>query len=388
MIGLTKANCFYMGLAISCILFLTGCSGNDQSSVWTTSAQDGLMIQRDLIATETEDSVIDHLYYDVRGERVHIAGRVYPADRSLTVDDVKSAPLQYYGLGPMGLSREEPETKDEVSAIEFNMAQAVILSSGLQRNIGGETRKQPYGDLSLHTTINETTYEVERTAGFPFFGEEYVEQLGDGKVRLELTGPDGVLFSIEDQYIENSSEFTATFTPDGRYVVVILPDLPETPAAQLPGGHRLILVGGLPINRNKLEIVAELTLKGKAKEEFEAKQLARQKYRDGLITAEAFYGKVYVKALDKIRRCQDINLIIGEIESLSVHDNILDFGQPETVGKVFTFDYNAPGSSGEIQVIVLDPEHELTEFNAYRSYLESIDIRIDSGVRYANCPQS
>ena len=346
------------------------------------------MVQRDLIATETEDSVIEHLYYGPRNERVYIAARVYPTGKSLTVDDVSNAPLQYYGLGPMGLSREEPETKDEVSAIEFDVTQSVILSSGLQRNINSETRKQPYGDLSLRTTINETTYEVERTTGFPFFGEAYVEQLGDGKVRLELTGPDGVLFSIEDQYIENSSQFTAMFTPDGRYVVVILPDQPGTFAAQLPGGHRLILVGGLPINRDKLEVIAELTLKGKAKEEFEARQLARQKYRDGLITAEAFYGEVYVKALDKIRRCQDINLIIGQIESLSVHGNILDFGQPETVGKVFTFDYKAPDSSGEIQVIVLDPEHELTEFNAYRSYLESIDIRSDSGVRYANCPQS
>ena len=38
-------------------------------------------------------------------------------------------------------------------------------------------------------------------------------------------------------------------------------------------------------------------------------------------------------------------------------------------------------------LIVLDPKHELTEFNSYRSYLESIDIRSDSGVRYANCPQ-
>jgi hypothetical protein len=207
MIGLTKANCFYWGLAVSCILFLTGCGGNDQSSVWTTVAQDGLMVQRDLIATETEDSVIDHLYYGARNERVYIAARVYPTGRSLTVDDVSNAPLQYYGLGPMGLSREEPGTKDEVSAIEFDVTQSVILSSGLQRTINSETRKQPYGDLSLRTTINETTYEVERTSGFPFFGEEYVEQLGDGKIRLELTGPDGVLFSIEDQYIENSSEF-------------------------------------------------------------------------------------------------------------------------------------------------------------------------------------
>ncbi|MBT4160137.1 MAG: hypothetical protein HOE54_02445, partial [Gammaproteobacteria bacterium] len=103
-------------------------------------------------------------------------------------------------------------------------------------------------------------------------------------------------------------------------------------------------------------------------------------------TAEAYYGEVYVKAVDKIRRCDDITYIIGEIERLAVRDSVLDFGQPKIVGKVFAFDYEAPTSSGEIQVIVLDPEHELTESNSYRSYLESIDIRSDSGVRYANCP--
>jgi hypothetical protein len=386
MTGLTKA-IVYTGLAVSCVVLLTGCGGSEQSSVWTIDAQEGLVVQRDLIATDSEDSVIDHLYYGVTNETVYIAARVFPTGKALTADDVSNAPLQYYGFGPMGLSWEEPETKDEVSAIELDLTQSVMLSSGLQRGIGGETRKQPYGDLTLRTTINETTYEVERSTGFPFFGEEHVEQLGDGTVRLELSGSEGVLFFIDDQYIGNSSEFTAMFTPDGRYVVVILPDQPETPAAQLPGGHRLLLVGGLPINRDKLEIVAELTLKGKAKEEFVAKQLARQQYRDGLITAETFYGEVYVKALEKINRCEDINIIIGEIESFKVHDNVLDFGQPETVGKVFTFDYKARASAGEIQVIVLDPEHELTEFNSYRSYLESIDIRSDSGVRYANCPQ-
>ncbi|MBT4493109.1 MAG: hypothetical protein HOC70_07675 [Gammaproteobacteria bacterium] len=381
--GKTQGACFTLILGA---LLLTSCGGSDQSSVWTMQGQEGLWIQRDILSTETEHSVVDKLFYDVLNERVYIASRIYPGDRMLTVDDVSNARLQYYGLDPMGLSREEEQTKDDVSAIELDANHSILLSSGLQRSIGGETRRQPNGALVLRTIIDETTYEVERTAGFPFFGDSYAEQVGDGKVSLELSGAEGVLFSIEDRYTENSSEFTAMFTPDGRYVLVVLPDEPESAAAQLPGGHRLVLVGGLPIDRDKLKVVAELTLKGKAKEEFETRQIEQQQYRDGLITAEAYYGEVYVKAVDKIRRCDDITYIIGEIERLAVRDSVLDFGQPKIVGKVFAFDYEAPTSSGEIQVIVLDPEHELTESNSYRSYLESIDIRSDSGVRYANCP--
>ena len=241
--------------------------------------------------------------------------------------------------------------------------------------------------MELRTSIEETTYEVERRSGWLFGSDTYMEKVGDGTVTLTLQDEDGSsLFTLRDQYTQNSKDYTANFTPDGRYVLIVLPDDPQSTAAKLPGGHRLILVGGLPVEDDKEVIIADLSLKGQAREAHQAQQRLEQQYRDGLITPEVYYGDVYVNARNKIRNCSELRNLIGNITSLQVQDRILGFGQPEVVGKVFTFDYQARTGSGNLQVIVLEPEHEDVWSSAYEAYLTTIDIRTNAGVLYAKCP--
>jgi hypothetical protein len=387
-LGSEEARVQRLVLIASLMFLLTGCGGSEQSSVWRIDAEGAAWIQRDLIATETEEPVVDRYHYDVTAERVFVEARMYPKETDFSNEAVPASSVQFFGFGPLGMSIEEPGTKDEVSAVEFEPERTIVLSSSLLRMDGGGVLEQPYGDLKLQTVMEETSYEIERTSGLPFFGETTVEQVGDGKVRLELVNAEGdVLFMLEDEYVENSSVFTAMFTPDGRYVMLELPDLPDTVAARLPGSHRLVLVGELPITRSKLDIIAELSLTGKAKEEFQARQREKQQFIDGLITAEEYYGDIYQAAYRKVTQCADVEYIVGKIDSLQVREEVRDFGQPATVGRVYTFDYVAATSSGTLEVTVLDPEFAPRWASSYRQYLETIDIRSDTGVRFASCPE-
>ena len=378
------------GWALSSVLvlvFLSGCGGSEQSSVWRYESTGAASIQRDLIDTESEEAVVQQYHYDVTTERVYVEARMYPKDKDLAPEDMASAPARFFGFGPLGMSIEDVTTKDEVGAIPFEPALSISLSSRHLRGTGEQTLLQPFGELALVVSIDETPYEVERRSGLPFFGESTTEQVGDGRARLELRNAAGeTIFLVEDEYVENSSEFTAMFSPDGRYVLLELPDHPDTAAAQLPGAHRLVLVGELPITKEKLDVVAELSLSGEEREAHRAMQRRKKDFETGLIPAEEYYGEIYRKAHDKITGCEEVEYIIGRIDSLEVRDAVQDFGQPTTVGKVYTFDYTAASSRGTLQVTVLDPENEPRWGDAYRQYLETVDIRSDSGARFAHCP--
>lgn len=374
-------------LMTAVLLLVAGCGGPNPSSVWRVDGDQKRYIQRDLPGSELEDPVAVKFHYNLSQERVYIEARLYPPAQELTEQDALTAKIQFYGFGPLGLSIETYQTREQLSAVAFDPSQSITVSSGVLRETGNTTLDQPYGELQLAATIDETAYEIERRSGLPLIGETSTAQVGDGQVRLELSGPAGeTIFTLVDDYVENSSEFSATFTPDGRYLLITLPDAAETAAAQLAGGHRFILVGELPITRDKLDIIAELSLTGKEKEVFEARRQKLQLYEAGLISADDYYGEIYQKAYDKVTQCDDVQHILGVVNSLAVQDSILDFGQPAAVGKIFTFDYTADTSAGTIQVTVLDPVHEPRWSDAYSSYLETIDIRSDTGVRFANCP--
>ena len=125
----------------------------------SVEADDRLWIQRDMLATDTEQPAAEQYFYDVANERVFIKARMLPVDRQLTVQDVEQARVQYFGLDPVGLSRESQESKDQISVREIDLGKSLFLSSSLQRSIGSDSLKQPFGTLTLRTVIDETTYE-------------------------------------------------------------------------------------------------------------------------------------------------------------------------------------------------------------------------------------
>jgi hypothetical protein len=77
----------------------------------------------------------------------------------------------------------------------------------------------------------------------------------------------------------------------------------------------------------------------------------------------------------------------GSIHALKVDDVVLNFGNPEKVGKSFTFSYKSDSGKGSFFVTELYPRHMGKWGEKYRAYLESVDIRTGSGTIFVHCPK-
>ncbi len=356
---------------------------------WTLTGEESLWRHYPMPEDRERASVVQRIYYSVENQQFYLEALLLEKKAPLTAEAVKNAKILFYRIDPRSGDAGWPaQMVGKERLDELAPGKGLLLSSGLLRSVGKKSLAQPFGSLRAETTIDEETYRVERKGGFPFFGRSYTETLGRGSVTLSLTdGSHPPLLVLEDTYRDNSREYTAQFSPDGRYFLIALPDETQNIAARLPGSHRFLIAGPLPVNASSDAILQTLKKEKQVAEEKREKAELKRQYQDGEITADTFYGPIYTSAREKILRCRSVENKIGRITQLKLRDPVLDFGNPEIVGKAFTFAYEAEKGQGRLSAIALHPQYTKQWAQKYKPYLETVDIHTESETFYASCPQ-
>ena len=332
--------------------------------------------------TDGKSPVFDFARYDPSSQQFYLEAHLYPQDRFLTVSDVTSAPRAWFSADRDGI-RAVPAPPPAL--YDVGPGGGIAVTSTVIRSIGTSEEQQPFGRHIAKTDIEEKTYEVTRWSGFPFF-KMYKETVGDGTIRFTLSDGSTEVFALAETYKENSADYRAYFSPDGRFLLVLLPDEPDGAASQLPGHHQFLIVGPLPVSKTQEDIISILAAEVEETKRREAAAERSREYRSGEISAAEYYGNVYIEAERRARSCESLRQAIGELTMLALRPSVLDFGNPERVGKVFSFDYETESGSGTLQVISLYPEFRQSHGERYRDYIEGVDIRTSTGTTYVTCP--
>lgn len=334
-------------------------------------------------------AVIQRIYYAVAQQQFDLEALLFEKKAPLTAEAVKQATIRFYRIDPRsGDAGWRAEKVEKEQLHELVPGKALLLSSSLLRSVGNKSLVQPFGRLRAETAIDEETYTVKRKSGFPFFGGSYTETLGRGSVTLTLTDTSHApLLVLQERYKDNSQAYTAHFSPDGRYFLIVLPNAARHIAARLPGSHRFLIAGPLPVDASSASIMQTLQKEKQIAEEKRQSAERKRQYENGEITADVFYGPVYTAAREKILRCQKVANKIGRITRLQLRDPVLNFGNPEIVGKAFTFTYEAENGQGRLSAIALHPQYMEQWARKYKPYLETVDIYNGSETLYVSCPQ-
>lgn len=227
-------------------------------------------------------------------------------------------------------------------------------SSGVlrQRERSPEPKTQPFGAAEIHLTQHETGYSHSYyNLGFPFGDSGWVTQdYGDGTLELSVGTPSDMTLLLSQSYRVDNYPFTAGWSPDGRYVVV-LEMLDSASYYRKRKGHapslRFAVFGPYAVEKTEAEILA---FHARAEEERKQRQLDGR-LRQGLIAPEARYGVFYEELLETIQSCTALLAITGPIETLTLKPRQtlgLSDGAGDEDGKYFAFELKATGGNGEL----------------------------------------
>lgn len=372
---------------------------------WTVAGDKDLW--REYRIPDSEQTRFFHkgYYYSPETRQFYIHSIMQKAEdpiRNLSVPDNRNVTELFF--------RIDPHTGDSGWVAEMvltdrlyklrDYSKEVFISSSLMRNNGkvfemSSDRAQPFGQYRLTRRLSEEPYSRERpsTGMVPVphipGGPTYTEHLGRGFVSLEIRDEVQLAwFTLEDEYEDNSKEYSAWWSPDGRYVFIKLPgELPESGPVGIIRENRFIVAGPFAVSTAADEILAALKAKKVALNRKRDRNEFKRRYRKGEITADQYYGPVYTIARQKILGCSEVLNETGSIKSLKFKDVVLNFGNPEIVGKSFTFSYEAERGKGSFFVTELHPGHMKKWGEKYRDYLETIDIRTGSETVFAHCPK-
>jgi hypothetical protein len=257
----------------------------------------------------------------------------------------------------------------------------LLLNSSMIRQYGTKDVPQPFGKHHAQSKIDEVPYDRKRyQVGFPFGETGWVtDHLGKGYVQLDILDEEKQpQFSIKVQYSENSGQYSGYWTPDGKYFLLMFPVSQNKPYYLT---DRAVIAGPFGTESSSDQIDQALV----AKEQKRKQRARRSEYLAGRMTPEEYFGPVYNSARQKILNCSEISRLVGSIQKLTVQKNSLNFGNPEIVGKHFTFAYEAEKGEGKIQVVSLHPKHLKKWGEQYRPYLQSVTIKTKSTTYNINC---
>lgn len=230
-----------------------------------------------------------------------------------------------------------------------------------QRERPPEPEAQPFGRAKIRLEQHESTYShTYYRIGFPFGSSGWVtHDYGDGTVAL-YSGTDAsdMTLLLSQSYRADNYPFTAGWSPDGRYVLV-LEMLESASHYRERKGHtpslRFAVFGPYPVEKTEAEILA---FHARADEKKRQGQLD-SRLRRGLIDPEERYGKFYEELLDTIRSCSALVAITGPIDDLTLAPDRtlgLSDGSGEDDGRYFTFDIQTARGSGTLRAAAFYPE--------------------------------
>lgn len=254
---------------------------------------------------------------------------------------------------------------------------SLLMSSQLLRATGNQTVEQPFGKFKTRLMLLENSY-IKKTieSGLPGGKDKgWIEQtFGYGGVIWSIFDDSNkIVFSMRENFTDNSGTYTGAWSPDGLYQFIVAPD------------NAFIIAGPFATDTSPMLVVSRLSTEHEKKAH--EVELDNQ-YADGRISAEDRYGAPYKYIIDKIRHCPMVFTQTGYIKNLNLRgpENAAPFGNPETIGRHFLFAYTADNNSGMIEASGPTPEGWNAMSGAWTAYLESITIRHDQKVSYVRCP--
>jgi hypothetical protein len=264
-------------------------------------------------------------------------------------------------------------------------AEEINFYSERLRQEGNKSIRQPFGNHKILLEIDEKTYKKRKLGSGATFSNFQLQSklVGKGHISLKIIDPnDKTIFSLKEKYTENSEEYTLYWSPDGRYLFMVMPH-----SSSLFGGirsfssYKFLIAGPFKTSKNTPLIQATLSQKRDAlirKQENSRNQI-KEKNKD--------YGSLYVSARTKVMSCFEINEKTGKILSLSIKDkgDILNFGNPVLVGKHYIFSYQAQNNKGNIRISVIKPQYMDEWGDKYKNYLETADIQTESSTYHVSC---
>lgn len=223
------------------------------------------------------------------------------------------------------------------------------------------SQAQPFGAMAVTLEQQETGYSrTYYRIGFPFGESGWVTRhYGDGNLKLFTgAGPGDETLLLSQNYKADNYSFSAGWSPDGRYVIV-LEELTGASYHEQTRGRapvlRFAVFGPYPVEKTEEEIIDFLA---RADEKARARSLDR-KLAQGLITPEERYGRFYEELVETIRSCPALLAITGPVNTLTLRPGqTLDLsdGSGAEAGKYFTFDLQAGRGNGRLMAAAFYPE--------------------------------
>lgn len=256
-----------------------------------------------------------------------------------------------------------------------------------QRKRPPEPEAQPLNGMEIRLQQNETTYSHSYyNIGFPFGSSGWVTRdYGDGALKL-YAGADSSdpTLLLSQSYRADNYAFTAGWTPDGRYVLVL--EMLESAAYYRERkGHapslRFAVFGPYAVEQTEAEILA---FHARADQQERQRQLD-SKLRRGLIGPEERYGKFYEELLETIRSCSALLAITGPIDELTLRPDRtlgLSDGSGDDDGRYFTFDFQAARGSGTLRAAAFFSETPERVRREIISRIVRYDLSFNGGNHY------
>lgn len=229
-----------------------------------------------------------------------------------------------------------------------------------QRERPPEPKAQPFGEHEIHLEQQETGYSHSYySLGFPFGDSGWVTQdYGDGTLKLSAGLPSDTTLLLSQSYRADNYPFTAGWSPDGRYVIV-LESLESASYYRKRKGHspslRFAVFGPYAVDKTETEILA---FHARADEKRKQRRLDSQ-LRQGLLAPEERYGVFYEELLETIESCSVLLAITGPVETLTLKPGQtlgLSDGTGDEDGKYFSFELQAARGTGVLQAAAFYPQ--------------------------------
>lgn len=229
-----------------------------------------------------------------------------------------------------------------------------------QRERPPEPEAQPFGGATIHLEQQEEGYSHSYyNLGFPFGDSGWVKQdYGDGTLKLSAGTPAETTVLLSQSYRADNYPFTAGWSPDGRYVLVL--EMLESASYYRqrkgqPPSLRFAVFGPYAVEKTQAEILA---FHARAREKERQRRLD-SRLRQGLIGPVQRYGEFYEKLLETIESCSALLAITGPIETLEPRPEQtlgLSGGGDDEAGKYFAFELRAVRGNGLLRAAAFYPQ--------------------------------
>ena len=237
---------------LNCVLGVLGCNTeNSEWPPWEITGESSLITAINLPFVTDEINSLGRIFYDLEREQIYFPVTVWerPPPNVLLPRLGRKLRTDYYYIDTDRKALEKTVENADVVDL-FKRSEFLLVSDVFTES---EIYEQPFGNLALKSSVNQTSTSPVLTTNFPPGTGYTLKFVGNGTLKIEITTDKREnVFSLSEKYIKGSEGYYATFSPDGLYAVV----KPHGHSSERLFEHNIIVIGELPVIKNKTEIKA------------------------------------------------------------------------------------------------------------------------------------